>query len=54
MRLTYTSQPRQYEAGNMAIGIVEGIFVPPQANDFKVVAYCHSSCTQQVSHIARL
>ena len=49
MRLTYTPTLRADDASVFSIGFVYGIFVPPETDNFKMVAYCHSSCTKQVS-----
>ena len=48
MRLTFTPTLRNDDVGMMVIGMVHGIVVPPQPDGFRVIAYCHSSCTKQV------
>ena len=51
LRIYYTSSLRQSDTDNLVIGTVDGIFVPPNVDEFRVVSYCHSSCTQQVSSL---
>ena len=48
MRLTYTPTLRADDASVLLTGDVGGIIVPPEAENFKYTAYCHSSCTEQV------
>lgn len=48
IRLTYTPTRRSQSAGLLQIGNIDGIFVPPQIDEFNIVAYCGSTCTNQV------
>lgn len=47
IRFHYTPTVRDIDAGTIQIGNINGIFVPPQIDDFNVVGYCHSTCTNQ-------
>jgi len=47
IRLTYTPTRRTQSAGLLQIGYINGIFVPPNTDEFNLVAYCGSTCTNQ-------
>ena len=47
-RITYTPTLRTYDVGTVAVGIVDGIVVPPRPDEFRVTSFCYSSCTNQV------
>lgn len=51
LRLIYTSQTRQYDAGMMMVGVAVTSYhvIPPHIDDFVSVGYCYSECTKQVS-----
>lgn len=51
IRFIYTPTLRTQEAATVQVGNIYGIFVPPQADDFTIVAYCHSTCTSQVIYL---
>ena len=48
IRLTYSPTLRENDVGGMSIGNIEQIFVPPNSGDFRIVSYCHETCTQEV------
>lgn len=48
VRLLYSPSIRQNDVGNLPLGDVPGIFIPPNSSRFRLVAYCHSSCTEKV------
>ena len=47
-RLIYTPTLRENDVGLIQMGTVFGIAVPPQPDEFRVVAFCDRSCTNQV------
>jgi len=51
IRITYTPTLRDNDVGMLQMGSVYGIFVPPKVEEFDVIAYCHSSCTEQVGTV---
>ena len=51
MRLWYTSTPREYEAGILAVGhhVTEHQIIPPNSKNFTTTGVVLEDCTNQVS-----
>ena len=53
MRIWYTSSPREYDAGMLAVGysVTPHMVVPPNAKNFTITGFVHEECTNRVSLI---
>ncbi|KAF6023519.1 moxd1 [Bugula neritina] len=47
LRVTYTSNLREQDAGTVEVGAVDGLIVPPHPENFEYFSICHTSCTEQ-------
>ncbi|KAF6023514.1 Tbh [Bugula neritina] len=47
LRVTYTSNLREKDAGTIQVGTVDGLIVPPKPENFEYISICHTSCTEQ-------
>jgi len=48
LRVTYTSNLREQDAGTIQVGTVDGLIVPPNPENFEYISICDTSCTEQV------
>lgn len=49
IKVVLTETPRQYDAGVLVIGqVLQGMFIPPRATNYTLVAECSSDCTSRL------
>ena len=51
LRLILTKTLRQYDAGVLGTGAVNGLTIPPKAKDYATNVFCTGACTKQVQNI---
>ena len=49
LRVVYTPTLRKEDVGIMFVGMIEGFAIPPKPDNFRLVGFCDSSCTKEVT-----